>query len=138
MTTRVLFLCPHSAGKSLLAATYFRAAAARHGIDVAIDVAGPDPDETNMSNVVTALEQQGHAISWTPRLVTGADTDAADLVISVGCELESLPTSGPVTEWDVPMLSEDFAGSVQAIHAAAEQMATSWTATRGDAVDCRG
>jgi hypothetical protein len=29
MTVRVLFLCPHSAGKSVLAATYFTAAAAR-------------------------------------------------------------------------------------------------------------
>ncbi|MGI8658830.1 MAG: hypothetical protein ACR2K4_08735 [Candidatus Limnocylindria bacterium] len=35
MTTTVLFLCPHAAGKSLLAATYFRAAAVRSGLDVA-------------------------------------------------------------------------------------------------------
>lgn len=126
MTTRVLFVCPHAAGKSLLAATYFRAAAARHGLEVELDVAGPEPDQTNMANVVAALTAQGHTIGSTPRLVSEADTEAADVIISVGCPVDDIPTSKPVTEWNVPMLSEDFDGSVQAIHSAAEALAESW------------
>lgn len=136
MTTRVLFICPHAAGKSLLAATYFRAAAARHGLDVDLDVAGPDPDAVNMPTVTAALDAQGHAIGWTPRLVTEADTAGADVIVSVGCDRSAIPTDGPVTEWDVPMLSDDFNGAVQAIHTAAEAMATSWSLTDGP--DCRG
>jgi len=127
--TRVLFLCPHSAGKSLLAATYFRAAAARHGLDVELDVAGPEPDAFNMPNVQDALEAQGHQISWRPKLVTTEHTAAADVIVSVGCPLDSIPTDRPVTEWHVPQLSEDFAGSVQAIHTAAEEMAAAWART---------
>ena len=123
MSTRVLFLCPHSAGKSLAAATYFRSAAIRAGLDVELDVAGPDPDADNMSNVTEALRAQGYTIDWNPRLVTAADTEAADLVVSVGCELATIPTDGPVTEWDVPMLSEDFDGSMEAIHRKAEALA---------------
>jgi len=126
MPTRVLFLCPHSAGKSLLGATYFRAAAARHGLDVELDVAGPDPDETNMPNVQAALEAQGHRIDWTPKLVTADHTEAADVIVSVGCSADSIPTDQAMTEWDVPMLSEDFHGSMQAIHAEAEAMAAAW------------
>lgn len=121
--TKVLFLCPHSAGKSLLAATYFRAAAARSGLDVSVDVAGPEPDAVNMPGVVDALEAQGFTIGWQPRLVAAADTADADVIVSVGCDLDSLPTGQGVTEWDVPMLSEDFAGSMRTIHAKAEALA---------------
>lgn len=123
MSTRVLFLCPHSAGKSLAAATYFRAAAIRSGLEVELDVAGPDPDADNMASVTEALRAQGYTIDWNPRLVTAADTEAADLVISVGCEPGTIPTEGAVIEWHVPMLSEDFDGSMGAIHREAEALA---------------
>lgn len=78
MTTTVLFLCPHAAGKSLLAATYFRAAAVRSGPDVLIDVAGPEPDEENIPAVVAALLAQGHEIGWDPRLVSPGDAERAE------------------------------------------------------------
>lgn len=123
MTTKVLFICPHAAGKSLLAATYFRAAAARHGLDVSIDLAGPDPDPVNMPNVQASLEAQGFAIGWNPRLIDASDTDAADLIVSVGCPRSLIPGADEVRMWDVPQLSDDFAGSVAAIHAQAEALA---------------
>lgn len=121
-STCVLFMCPHAAGKSLFAATYFRAAAARAGIDVEIDVAGPEPDPANMPNVEAALEDQGFTISWHPRLVTADDVAAAELIISVGCDHASIPTDQPITEWDVAMLSDDFEASMRAIHAHAEAL----------------
>ncbi len=120
---QVLFMCPHAAGKSLFAATYFRAAAIRKGVDVNISVAGPEPDPANMPNVRAALEEQGYTISWHPRLVTPDDTSAADIVISVGCDHAAIPTDGPIIEWDVPLLSEDFEGSMRGIHIHAESLA---------------
>lgn len=130
MTTRVFFMCPHAAGKSLLAAIYFRAAAARAGLDVSIDVAGPEPDEHNMSNVQVALESQGYTISWFPKLVSQDDTDDADLLISVGCDHSTIPTTNVITEWDVPMLSEDFPATVHAIHERAEALAADLSGSR--------
>lgn len=126
MTINVLFMCPHSAGKSLMAATYFRAAAVRHGLDVSVSTAGPDPDEHNMPNVTAALIEQGYTIAWDPRLVTTKDTQEADLMISVGCDHDSIPTRDAITEWDVPLLSEDFEGSMTAIHVLAERLASEW------------
>lgn len=123
MTTNVLFMCPHSAGKSLAGATYFRAAAARAGLDVSISVAGPEPDETNMPNVVAALTEQGYTIGWNPQLVSAAHTADADLMISIGCDHAAIPTTGHVTEWDVPMISHDLMGSLQALHERAEELA---------------
>jgi protein-tyrosine-phosphatase len=116
-------MCPHAAGKSLFAATYLRAAAGRNGIDVEIGVAGPDPDPENMPNVTAALESQGYTIGWHPRLVTADDTSAADLIISIGCDHTTIPTTVPIKEWDVPLLSEDFEASMRAIHTHAERLA---------------
>lgn len=123
MTTTVLFMCPHSAGKSLAAATYFRAASARRGLDVSIAVAGPEPDEVNMPNVVGALEEQGFTIGWQPRLITEHDVADADLLISIGCDHSTIPIDVAITEWDAPLISKDLLGSLQAIHGYAEQLA---------------
>ncbi|MEO5985549.1 MAG: hypothetical protein ABIW50_00695 [Candidatus Limnocylindria bacterium] len=120
MTTTVLFLCPHAAGKSLIAATYFQAAVVRSGLDVLIDVAGPEPDEKNIPAVVAALEAQGYEVGWEPRLVTAHDADRADIIVSIGCDRSAIPTSQTVTEWQVPLLSEDLSGSMRAIHERAE------------------
>ena len=126
MTTKVLFMCPHSAGKSLAAATYFRAAAARLDLDVSIDVAGPEPDAVNMAPVEAELQREGFTIGWNPKLVTAADVDNADVLISIGCDPAALPTT-PATvelaEWDTPFISEDLFGSLQAIHQHAEALA---------------
>ncbi len=133
MTTNVLFMCPHAAGKSLFAATYFRAAAGRAGLDVAISLAGPDPDDHNMVNVQAALEEQGYAINWNPKLVDQGDTDTADIIVSIGCEHGQIPTDKPIVDWTTPLLSEDFSGAMTAIHANAEalaaQLATDATAS---------
>ena len=130
MTMSVLFMCPHAAGKSLLAATYFRAAAARAGLDVSINVAGPEPDQHNMANVQASLESQGYTIDWEPQLVTNDDTDNADVLVSVGCDHNMIPTAKTITEWDVPMLSDDFPASMHAIHQFAESLATELSAVR--------
>jgi len=124
MTTNVLFMCPHSAGKSLAAATYFRAAAARAGLEVDIAIAGTDPDEVNMPTVTSALSAQGFTIDWNPRLVSAEDTERADIIVSVGCDPTQIPTDQEIVEWHVPMLSDDLPESLRSIHDRAEEMAT--------------
>lgn len=124
MTTSVLFLCPHSAGKSVLAATYFRAAAARLGIDAVAAVAGTDPDEGVMPNVRTAIEAQGFSVTDAPRKVSPTDVERADIVISIGCDHGDVP-AGTLVEWDVPLLSDDLHASMNAIHHHAETLAAS-------------
>ena len=123
MTTNVLFMCPHSAGKSLAAATYFRAAAARAGLDVSIALAGPDPDDENMAFVEAELVNEGYTISWHPKLVTSTDTEIADVLVSIGCDHSTIPTDTEITEWDAPLISEDLLGSLRAIHKHAEGLA---------------
>lgn len=123
MTTSVLFMCPHSAAKSLASATYFRAAAARLGLDVSVDVAGPDPDDIPMPAMAAALESQGFTIGWQPRLVTEADTANADIMVSVGCDHDAIPTDRDIREWDAPLPSKDLLGCLAAVHDHAEALA---------------
>lgn len=122
MTIHVLFLCPHSAGKSVLAATYFRAAAARLGVDAIADVAGTDPDDDVMPNVKAAIEAQGFVITDAPRLVSAGDVERADIIVSIGCDRSEM-LRDDVVEWEVPMLSDDFAGSMNAIFERSEALA---------------
>lgn len=123
MSTRVLFACPHSAGKSLAAATYFRSAAFRAGLDVEIAVAGPEPDEVNMPTVADALLSEGYRIDWRPQLISALDTAQATHVISIGCDHDSIPTDGDIIEWDVPLISQDLLGSLREIHDHCEALA---------------
>ncbi len=123
MTTTVLFLCPHAAGKSILGATYLRAAGARLGVDVTVTTAGTDPDAEVMPIVRSALTTQGFVVDMQPRLVNQVDTADADIIISIGCEHTEVPTDKSIIEWNVPLLSEDFSGAVQVIHTKAEQFA---------------
>ncbi len=126
MSLDVLFMCPHSAGKSLAAATYFRAAAARHGIDASIAIAGPDPDDVVMPTVAAALSDQGYTIGWSPKLVTSEDTASAEMMVSIGCDHAEIPTDDVIVEWaDVPSPSADLSGCLQAVHAHAEALAAS-------------
>jgi hypothetical protein len=57
--TRVLFLCPHGAAKSVLASTYFVQQAAARGLRVKVDFAGTEPDAAIAPNVDTHLRNQG-------------------------------------------------------------------------------
>jgi Low molecular weight phosphotyrosine protein phosphatase len=123
MTISVLFLCPHAAGKSILAATYFRAAAARLGLDATADVAGPEPEHDLGPRVRQALRDQGFVEHWQPRLLTEHDTAHADTIINIGCDRSMIPTENTVIEWDVPLLTDDFPGSMAAIHQLAESLA---------------
>lgn len=123
MPTNVLFLCPHAAGKSILGATYLRAATARMGVEVTVSTAGTDPDDEVMPSVRAALEAQGFVVDALPRIVSDAQIEAADMIVSIGCEHDEIPTQKPITEWTVPMLSEDFPAAVKAIHSKAEDLA---------------
>ena len=116
--TRVLFLCPHGAAKSVLASAYFRRFAKERGLNVIVDSAGTEPDPSVSPAVAAHLAKQGYPVSTEkPRLVTADDLAKADVVVSLGCDLTRSPTpAGTWIKWDdVPGPSEDFAGADDAI-----------------------
>jgi protein-tyrosine-phosphatase len=114
----VLFLCPHGAAKSVLASAYFQRAAKERGLNVRVLSAGTNPDPTVAPAVANHLSTNGYDVPVsTPRLVSNADVVAADVVISIGCDLKSVPVPrSKLVEWnDVPAPSENLAAADAAI-----------------------
>ena len=74
MPTKILFLCPHNAAKSLIAAELFNQMARESGIDALADSAGSEPSEGVMPVVVSMLAADGIDVSaYTPRRYTDDD-----------------------------------------------------------------
>jgi protein-tyrosine-phosphatase len=102
MKQTVLFACPHSAAKSVLAATYFQRRAQQHGLDVDVRFGGIEPDAEIAPAVKALLHAEGFDIvSQRPRLLWQVDIDQADYVVSLGCPLDQFDLSETfVAHWD--------------------------------------
>jgi arsenate reductase len=114
----VLFMCPHGAAKSVLASTYFTRLAQERGLNVRVLSAGTDPDPQVSQKVAEHLTKNGYQMPIDrPRRVTDEEMRKADVVISIGCDLNGLPApGGKLLRWDdVPAPSEDFNGADEKI-----------------------
>lgn len=122
--TKVFFMCPHGAAKSVLASAYFQKLAKERGLNVRVDSGGTEPDPAVGAAVVSHLEKNGMAVPIKkPRLVTPDDLETSDIVVSLGCDMKGLPAPHTLRTWDdVPGPSQDFDGSVKAIRKHAEEL----------------
>jgi arsenate reductase (thioredoxin) len=113
----VLFMCPHGAAKSVMASAYFQKLAKERGLNVRVDAAGTDPEPQLSKGVVARLQRDGIAIPIDkPRAATNADMKAADIVISMGCDLGKLAApTGELRNWSVPDFSANFDVAEQSI-----------------------
>jgi protein-tyrosine-phosphatase len=125
MNSTVLFLCPHGAAKSIIAAAYFNRLAQQHGLPLIGDAAGTEPDTAVAPAVAAMLHSEGIDVSHQqPRRVTHAELQNARHIISIGCELHELEVAPErVEQWlDVPFLSKDLHGARDAIRAHVEDL----------------
>lgn len=125
MRHTILFLCPHNAAKSVLAAAYCHRSARQQGLDVQITSAGTEPDATVSPSIVELLRDEGIDIAHhTPRRVTQEELGAAFRVISLGCDVRHLAPPGTrVEHWDdVPAPSQQLARAREVISARVERL----------------
>jgi protein-tyrosine-phosphatase len=89
MSTNILFLCPHNAAKSVLAESFAKQQLRNQNVEnIQLSTAGTEPDEANSRIVLDYLTRnEFEAPMHDPRRVSQADLDAADYVISFGCDL---------------------------------------------------
>ena len=108
-TIDVLFVCPHGAAKSVIAAEYCRRMAAERGIQLETAAAGVDPYAEIPENVVAGLASEGIDVSGrTPLRLTDAILASSCRVVAFGCDFESVSETA-VTRWDeVPAVSDGF------------------------------
>lgn len=80
----VLFVCIHNAGRSQMAAAFLRRLA---GDRIEVRSAGSEPAEQLNPTAVTAMAEIGIDITGQrPQLLTTDTVEAADVVITMGCE----------------------------------------------------
>ena len=114
----ILFLCPHNAAKSVIAAAYFDRLARERGLDYRAASAGTSPDAAPSPAVVAMLREEGIDVAgYRPRRVTTEDLTSAHRVISLGCDPDDLDGGDVrVDRWDdVPPASQDLGASRAAI-----------------------
>ena len=125
MSERILFLCPHGAAKSVIAAAYCRQLADQWSVPLHVTSAGTEPDAEVAPAVVALLRAEGIDVAdQRPRRVTPEELAAASYIISLGCDLDDLARPGMVIEhWDdVPPPSQNLLATRDRIRAHVEQL----------------
>lgn len=125
MSETILFLCPHHAAKSVIAAALFNQMAAQLDLPFTADSAGTEPDATVMPAVVDLLKREGLDVSaHQPRRVTPGELTEAARIISMGCTAGDLHLSPEaLTFWgDVPPVSQQPERARDVIRAHVEQL----------------
>ena len=80
---RVLFVCVHNAGRSQISEALFERAAASHH---EARSAGTEPSDCLHPEVIEAMDEVGIFVAdRTPRRLTTADAEWADVVVTMGC-----------------------------------------------------
>ena len=118
MRETIVFVCPHNAAKSVIAAAYFQRRAAQVGLALRAVSAGTDPSPTVSAAVVEALRRERIDVAgYQPRHVTPEELTAAARVISLGSDLQAFALdSVTVEDWDdVPPPSQDLGAACDAI-----------------------
>lgn len=115
----VLFLCPHGAAKSLIAATTFNRLAEERGLAMSASAAATEEPYAEVPAAVAEfLESDGIDVSaFRARRVASSDLEAAARVVTIDCDPATIPASSATVErWDdVPKVSADLHGSIAAI-----------------------
>jgi arsenate reductase len=98
---RVLFVCLHNAGRSQISEALFeRVAAGQHDARSA----GTEPAERVHPEVVEAMRELGIELAArTPRKLSAADAEWADVVVTMGCGDECPYIPGKrYLDWELP------------------------------------
>ena len=125
MTQTILFVCPHNAAKSVIAAAYFQELAGRKGLAVQATSAGTDPSPMVALAVVEVLRRDGLDVAgYHPRRVTQEELGTATRIVSLGCDLRDFTLDAAVVEhWDdVPPPGQDLGAACVAIRARVERL----------------
>jgi protein-tyrosine-phosphatase len=81
--TTILFICPHHAAKSIMAAAYCNQIAAERGVALRADSAGTEPSAEVMPSVAALLASEGiDTAEFRPRRVTVEELSAAGWIVT--------------------------------------------------------
>lgn len=110
-TLNVLFVCQHGAAKSVIAARHLEKLARARGVTLNAAAAGLEPDDVIPPHVIAGLRGDGlDEKTITPRPMTRALFENAEIVVSFGCDLSAVAEDPDrIVQWnDVPAVSDGY------------------------------
>lgn len=125
MTATIVFICPHGAAKSVIAAAYFQRLAEQQGLPWRAVCGGTEPDDAITPLVLDWLHAEGFPLpNRLPQRITAAELIAATRVIAMNCEIEHLvPAGARLDVWDdVPPVSQDLPAARAVIYTHVEKL----------------
>lgn len=111
----ILFACVHNSGRSKMAEAIFNKMA--HG-SISAQSAGTHPSDEVNSNVVKVMSELGLDLSQSlPTSLTPEMLDTADLVITMGCNIEDVCPAGFISarDWHLDDPKEQSLDKVRSI-----------------------
>ena len=102
MRETIVFVCPHNAAKSVIAAAYFQQRADQLGLALRAVSAGTEPSPMVSAAVVEVLRKEGIDVAgYQPRRVTPEELTTAVRVVSLGSDLQAFALAPVVVDqWD--------------------------------------
>ena len=90
MTTDVLFVCVHNAGRSQIAKEIFNSIATQRRLPYRADSAGTQPATSVHGNVAIVLREVGIEISDAkPQFITNEMVEGARKIVTMGCQVDA-------------------------------------------------
>ena len=116
-TSTVVFICPHGAAKSVIAAAYFNKISAERGLPYRAVARGIEPQESFSSVAVKGLASDGLTVTGDkPRAVQSKELRSAARVVTLGASLPAGAVSGKKRlEWNDVPVGDDYAATRDAI-----------------------
>jgi arsenate reductase len=107
----VLFICEHGAAKSIIAAAEFNKMAEQRGLPHRAIARGTNPDPSFSPATVSGLRKDGlPEPKGKPQMVTAADVNRANRVVTLGCKLpNSVAKPTKTVDWnDISSPGKDY------------------------------
>lgn len=106
----VLFICPHGAARSPIAAAYFNKLAKEKNLNYHAIFRGTEPDETLSARTIEGLTSEGIDIKgWKPKLVSVNDINHAYKIITFDCKVPADNSTALEEQWnDTPSPSKEY------------------------------
>ncbi len=106
----IVFICPHGAARSPIAAAYFNKMATEQQLNYHATFKGTEPGKTLSTRTVEGLTDEGIDIKgWKPTLVSKNDINNAYKVITFDCEVPMKNSSALEEQWDgTPSPSKEY------------------------------
>ncbi len=120
----VMFICPHGAARSPIAAAYFNKLVKEKNLNYHAIFRGTEPDATLSARTVEGLTAEGIDIKgWKPALVSEKDINKAYKIITFDCKVPSDNVSALQEQWNgTPSPSKEYESYTASVREKVKQL----------------